>query len=51
MKIYTQSANAGHCTSCGNKIYPSEFLKFDFELKGDLGNKELKIIDINRIRL
>jgi hypothetical protein len=44
------TANAGHCTSgCGDKIYPSGFLKFDFELKDDLGNRELKIINVNSI--
>lgn len=45
------TANAGNCTCCDNKIYTSEFLKFDFELKDDLVNRELKIININRIGL
>ncbi|NMM63152.1 hypothetical protein HBE96_10675 [Clostridium sp. P21] len=44
------TANAGHCTFCENRIYPSEFLKFDFQLNGDL-DRELKIINVNRIRL
>lgn len=45
------TASAGHCTACDNKIYGSEFLKFDFELKGNLGNRKLKVINITRIGL
>lgn len=45
------TANAGHCISdCGSEVSPIEFLKFDFELKGDVMKaKELKIINVNRI--
>lgn len=45
------TANAGHCSFCDNKTYSGEFLKFDFKLSGDLKNKKLEIVNINRVSL
>lgn len=47
-KPFYLTVNAGHCTShYGDQIYPNEFLKFDFELNGDLDNKDLNIINLD----
>lgn len=45
------TASGGHCTLCDEKSCISECLKFDFQLKGDLSNKELKLIKVNSIAL
>lgn len=45
------TASGGHCTLCDKKSCIGECLKFDFQLKDGLDNKELKLIKVNRIAL